>query len=330
MLRCSRAPRTAAGPHRPPPTPPHRPPPPPVLAGVCTRYLQTDSAQTVPTLQLAVVLTVVAGAGLVIFIAVPTWALALYAAARRHQQRRRQARAAQAQQAEDGSKKAEQLQQPATLDVAAVSVAVGVPSESTRSAKEDHMLAALVLRGHSSIVTSARLKLSAQPSLLTAAAAERERRAAWRRSYGTACVIGTLVALQALTLVRPQLRACRRGCMSCCRLLPPAASPHAASPAPSAAPTSTDLCLPLCGGLPRPARLHVSMMRRLLGSAVIALCCPHACMRAWGAGCTLPPAACMHCACVPGSLALLQCHAAPTLACAGSRRCSPQSRAAAC
>ena len=174
-------------------------------AGVCTRYLQTHSDHTVPTLQLTVVVTVVAGAGLILFIALPTWAQALFAAARRRHQRRCAARAAELQQAPEGGKQAA-AQHPAALDVAAVSVAVGVPADGSRSAAEgqqdDVMLAALMLRSHSSFVTSARLKLEPQPSLLTAAAAARERRRAWQTSYGAAAVIGTVVALQALTLVR--------------------------------------------------------------------------------------------------------------------------------
>lgn len=174
---------------------------------MCTRYLQTDSAQTVPTLQLAVVLTVVAGAGLILFIAVPTWAHALFTAARRQHQQRRAAHAQQeqAQQADDACKKASP-QQSTALDVVAAAVAVDLPPadpKRQRTLAQDHLLAALALRGNSSIATSDRLKLVPAPSQLTAAGAKRERCRAWRKSYGTAAIIGTLVALQALTLVRP-------------------------------------------------------------------------------------------------------------------------------
>lgn len=166
-------------------------------AGVCTRYLQTDSAQTVPTLQLAVVLTVVAGAGLILFIAVPSWAHALYAALRRRRQLRCAARAAQA---EEGSEKPTEGKS-ASVDLESQPSAAG--------GQPDHMFAALMLRSTSSVIAKARL--SAQPSARTAAAAEKERRRALLRSYGAAAVIGTLVALQALTLVRSQPpHSCRR------------------------------------------------------------------------------------------------------------------------
>lgn len=203
-------------PHSPPRAPP---------AGVCTRYLQTESSQTVPTLQLAVVLTVVAGAGLVLFIAVPTWVLALYSAAAV----RRASHPAAAQQAGKGGVQPPQADgesgklppladaesgksslQAAESGQVVPQLQQAVPAVGRTSScaqASDHMLAALMLRSTSSYISPA--KLQARPSVLqrasTAAERAKERRRAWLVSYGTAAVIGSLVAFQALTLVRGML-----------------------------------------------------------------------------------------------------------------------------
>lgn len=56
------------------------------LYGVCSRFLQTQAAEPIPTLQLSVVLSAVAWAGLIVFYTLPSTTIVLAKAARQQWQ----------------------------------------------------------------------------------------------------------------------------------------------------------------------------------------------------------------------------------------------------
>jgi hypothetical protein len=139
------------------------------LYGVCSRYLQTQAAKPIPTLQLSVVLMAVAWAGCIVFYTIPSTAVTLAAAARQQWQQR--------QASSSAAVLPQHLAQPSC------------------SSSEDAVKDPVVLQPESAAGSQAAACHSSSGSSWHSELLQR------LKSWAVAAVIGGLVAAQALTLI---------------------------------------------------------------------------------------------------------------------------------
>jgi hypothetical protein len=141
---------------------------------VCSRYLQTQAAKPIPTLQLSVVLMAVAWAGCIVFYTIPSTALTLAAAARQHWHQRQ-------------ASKSTAVQDP--MQPTCVSVTVETPAVVQTGSAPGAKAAA------------AAAPAAAMPCSSSADSSWRSELAQRFKSWAVAALIGGLVAAQALTLI---------------------------------------------------------------------------------------------------------------------------------